>query len=50
MPVRALFSSFLLALVLLAGLNTATAGARTKHPKAKIALGAKKKAVGYIFN
>jgi uncharacterized protein YkwD len=30
-PVRSLFSSFLLALVLIAGLNTATAGASSKH-------------------
>lgn len=44
-PIRALFSSFLLALVLIAGINTAAATAATaKAPKAKVALGAKKKA------
>jgi len=42
-PVRALFSSFLLALILLAGINTTVAAAAT-GPKAKIAVGAKKKA------
>ena len=41
MPVRTLFSSFLLALILLAATSTA-ADAHAKHPKAKIALVAKK--------
>lgn len=45
MPARALFSSFLLALILITGINTAAAVAATKAPKAKIAVGAKKKAV-----
>jgi uncharacterized protein YkwD len=42
-PVRALFSSFLLALILSAAVTAAPAAAKTRAPMAKIALGAKKK-------
>jgi uncharacterized protein YkwD len=42
--VRALFSSFLLAVILATAVSSAPAAARTKGPTAKIALGAKKKA------
>jgi uncharacterized protein YkwD len=43
-PVRALFSSFLLALILATTVAAGPAAAKTKGPTAKIALGAKKKA------
>jgi uncharacterized protein YkwD len=44
MPARALFSSFLLALILATTVAAVPAAATTKGPTAKIALGAKKKA------
>jgi uncharacterized protein YkwD len=43
-PVRALFSSFLLALILATTVAAGPAAAKTKGPTAKLALGAKKKA------
>jgi uncharacterized protein YkwD len=43
-PVRALFSSFLLAVILATTVAAIPAAAKTKGPTAKIALGAKKKA------